>query len=51
MFLAAMVSFYIAGEGTAMLRHCGFEGLADLGCLDLQRRQVISDLVLNYTGW
>lgn len=51
MFLAAMVSFYNAGEGTAMLRHCGFEGLADLGCLDLQRRQVISDLVLNYTGW
>ena len=51
MFLSAMVSFYNAREGGAMLRHCGFEGLSDLGGLDLQRRQVITDLVLNYSGW
>ncbi len=51
MFLAAMVSFYNASEGAAMLRRCGFEGLSDLGGLDLQRRQVIADLVLHYNGW
>ncbi|VFR23726.1 FIG01211190: hypothetical protein [plant metagenome] len=51
MFLSAMVSFYNAREGAAMLRRCGFEGLADLGGLDLERRQVIADLVLNYSGW
>ncbi|MFJ5483767.1 hypothetical protein [Pectobacterium actinidiae] len=51
LFLSAMVSFYNAREGAAMLRRCGFEGLADLGGLDLQRREVIADLVLNYGGW
>ena len=51
MFLSAMVSFYNAREGGAMLKRCGFEGLSDLGGLDLQRRQVITDLVLNYSGW
>ena len=51
MFLSAMVSFYNAREGAAMLKRCGFEGLADLGGLDLERRQVIADLVLNYSGW
>ncbi|PLC52881.1 hypothetical protein CR155_15865 [Pollutimonas nitritireducens] len=51
MFLAAMVSFYNAREGAAMLRRCGFEGLSDLSGLDLKRRQVIADLVLHYNGW
>ena len=51
MFLSAMVSFYNSREGAAMLKRCGFEGLADLGGLDLERRQVIADLVLNYSGW
>lgn len=51
MFLSAMVSFYNAREGAAMLRRCGFEGLADLDGLDLERRKVIADLVLNYNGW
>lgn len=51
MFLSAMVSFYNAREGGAMLKHCGFEGLADLGGLDLERRKLIADLVLHYNGW
>lgn len=51
MFLSVMVSFYNAAEGAAMLRRCGFEGLSDLGNLDLERRQVIAELVLNYHGW
>ncbi|EQM88675.1 MULTISPECIES: hypothetical protein [Pseudomonas] len=51
MFLSAMVSFYNAREGAAMLKRCGFEGLSDLGGLDLERRQVIAALVLNYAGW
>ncbi|MBY4673884.1 hypothetical protein K6W12_24945 [Burkholderia multivorans] len=51
MFLSAMVSFYSAREGGEMLRRCGFEGLSDLGGLDLERRRVIADLVLHYNGW
>jgi len=51
MFLAAMVSFYNGYDGGQLLRRCGFEGLCDLGGLDLERRQVIADLVLNYAGW
>ena len=51
MFLSAMVSFYNSREGGAMLKRCGFEGLADLGGLDLERRKVIADLSLHYTGW
>lgn len=51
MFLAAMVSFYQAAEGGAMLRRSGFRGLADLQRLDSQQRQVIADLLLNYVGW
>ena len=51
MFLSAMVSFYNAREGGAMLKRCGFEGLSDLGGLDLERRKVVADLTLNYNGW
>jgi hypothetical protein len=51
MFLSAMVSFYNSREGGAMLRRCGFDGLSDLGGLDLERRQIIAELMLNYNGW
>jgi hypothetical protein len=51
MFLSAMVSFYNAHDGGKLLGRCGFEGLSDLSGLDLQRRQVVADLVLNYAGW
>lgn len=51
MFLAAMVSFYNERKGGAFLKRCEFHGLADFGGLDLQRRKVIADLLLNYSGW
>ncbi|WNV02819.1 hypothetical protein RS584_14795 [Enterobacter sp. DTU_2021_1002640_1_SI_PRY_ASU_LCPMC_013] len=51
LFLSAMVSFYNNREGAAMLKRIGFEGLTDLGGLDLERRKVIAQLVLNYSGW
>lgn len=51
LFLAAMVSFYNAREGGAMLKRCEFEGLSDFGRLDLQRRTVLVDLLFNYNGW
>ena len=41
MFLSAMVSFYNAREGGAMLKRCHFHGLSDFDGLDLQRRKVI----------
>lgn len=50
MFLSAMVSFN-AREGGAMLKRCHFHRLSDFDGLDLPRRQVIADLLLNYSGW
>lgn len=50
-FLAAMVSFYSAEIGGALLNRVGVYGLSDLAGLDLVRRQVITDRILNYTGW
>ena len=35
----------------AMLKRCHFHGLSDFDGLDLERRQVIADLMLNYSGW
>lgn len=51
LFLSLMVSFFNAREGAAMLRRCRFEGLADLGDFDLERRQIIADLLMNYSHW
>lgn len=50
-FLSAMVSFYNSRDGGALLKRVGVRGLADLGNLDLERRNVIAALLLNYNGW
>lgn len=50
-FIAAMTSFYNSEEGGKLLRRAGFEGLSDLGGLDLERRKVIAALLLNYVGF
>lgn len=50
-FLAALVSFYNARDGGALLRRVGVQGLSDLGGLDAQRREVIASLLLYYHGW
>lgn len=50
-FIAALASFYNAHDSQELLRRVYVEGLADLGTLDLQRRQVIATLLLYYTGW
>ena len=51
LFLAALVSFYDSRDGGALLKRCGFSGLADLGGLDAGRRQVIASLLRHYNGW
>jgi hypothetical protein len=52
MFLAALVCFYDPGAGDALIKRCGFQGLADLSSrLDQKRRQIIADLLLYCTGW
>ncbi|MBF3412646.1 hypothetical protein ACGY7B_04730 [Burkholderia pseudomallei] len=50
-FLAAMVSFYDARDGGALLRRVGVHGLSDLSGLDAERREVIASLLLHYAGW
>jgi hypothetical protein len=50
-FLAGLVSFYNAEDGGHLLKRAAFRGLIDLAPLDLARRAVIADLILNYTGW
>lgn len=50
-FLAALVSFYDAHEGSVLLKQVGIRGLADLGVLDPERRDVIASLVMHHHGW
>jgi hypothetical protein len=50
-FLAALVSFYDTEVGSVLLKQVGVRGLADLGLLDLERRDVIASLIMDYHGW
>ncbi|TPG90335.1 hypothetical protein EAH72_29480 [Pseudomonas caspiana] len=50
-FLAALVSFYDTDEGGVLLKQVGVRGLADLGVLDPERRDVIASLVMHHHGW
>ncbi|MHC8334091.1 hypothetical protein [Pseudomonas sp. LB3P25] len=50
-FLAALVSFYDADEGSALLKQVGIRGFADLVVLDPERRDVIASLVMHHHGW
>ncbi|MES9830524.1 MAG: hypothetical protein ABW201_19900 [Candidatus Thiodiazotropha sp.] len=51
-FLAAMVSFYNPEEGAKMAKKVGCNGLGDIAInLSTKQRSIISDLLLNYTGW
>ncbi|MGF6513081.1 hypothetical protein ABH912_000547 [Pseudomonas sp. BT76 TE3572] len=50
-FLAAMVSFYDTYEGSALFKHVGFLGFANLGPLDQARRDVIASLIMHFHSW
>jgi len=51
LFLVAMTSFYNAQDSAPLFKRSDFDGLADLGRLDLKRRKVIAELILHYHGW
>lgn len=50
-FLAALVSFHDTGKGGELLRQSGVKGLADLGLLEAEQRDVVASLVMHYHGW
>ena len=51
-FLAVLYSFYNDTDAVPLLKMAGVEGMADIASrLDLQRRQLVADLLVNYTGW
>jgi hypothetical protein len=51
-FIAAVVSFYNPEEGAKLAKKAGCNGLGDIAMnLSPQQRSIISDLLLNYTGW
>ncbi|HGO6074947.1 TPA: hypothetical protein ACK3Q6_007668 [Burkholderia cepacia] len=50
-FIAALYSFYNSTDGAALWKRADMQGLADLGNLDLERRKLIAELILNYSGW
>lgn len=50
-FIAALVSFYDDETGGRLLRRAGVNGLADFGLLDMQRRALIANLIIHYSGW
>ncbi len=50
--LAVMCSFYNSNFGGDLMRNIGIQGMADIsGALGLRERKILSELLLNYTGW
>lgn len=51
-FLAAMVDFYNNVSSREIQKASGqFDGVGNLLRMDLERRQVIADLLVSYAGW
>lgn len=50
-FLVAMYSFYNDQDAAKLWRKAGVKTIGDLSVLDLERRQIIADLMVNYVGW
>jgi hypothetical protein len=50
-FLAALYSFYNTEDSVLLWEKAGIRGFADLSGLDLVRRKLIAELLLNYVGW
>ncbi|MCU7247277.1 hypothetical protein [Pseudomonas koreensis] len=50
-FLAAMVSFFNAEEGSNLLKQAGVKGLSDLGVLSHGQRDVIAGLIMHNHAW
>jgi hypothetical protein len=49
---AIMYSFYNSEDGAKLMRKVGLRGFADISnSLDLDAREVVSDLLLYHTGW
>lgn len=48
-FLAVMVSFHNAEDGNALLKRAGVTGVASFHTLDLELRQLIATLFINYS--
>jgi len=51
-FLAVLYSFYNDEDAQELLQRAGVKGMADIASrLDLPRRQLIAELLVNYNGW
>lgn len=50
-FLGVLVNFYNHDTGNELVEQAGYPGLASLCRLDLDEREIISELIANYTGW
>lgn len=50
-FLVSMYAFYNDQTAAKLWSKAGVKTIGDLSALDLERRQVIADLLVNYVGW
>jgi len=50
-FLVSMYAFYNDKTAAKLWSDAGVKTIGDLSALDLERRQVIADLIVNYVGW
>ena len=51
-FIGALVSFYNSDIGGELFLHYGYTGLGDIADrLELEQLKVITELMLNHTGW
>ncbi|MGI4856071.1 MAG: hypothetical protein ACRYHA_03935 [Janthinobacterium lividum] len=51
MFLSALLSLYNPHEAVRLRKQCGLTDFLDLNLLDPVRRELLSELLLNSTGW
>ncbi|MCY0386196.1 hypothetical protein OVY01_02825 [Robbsia sp. Bb-Pol-6] len=51
MFLSALLSLYNPHEAVRLRKQCGLSDFLDLNLLDPVRRELLSELLLNSTGW
>lgn len=50
-FLGVLVSFYNHDIGNELVEKAGYPGLSALSRLDFEAREIVNELIANYTGW
>lgn len=50
-FLGVLVGFYNHDIGNELVEQAGYPGLSALSRLEFEEREIVCELIANYTGW